>query len=114
MPVVLSAAGDVPGIKPTDSIAVVTGVTYFGFLIGPPFFGYMSDVLGAVRWALLMCACILSLVVVIPGSPPRNARCQEVGESSMAVIEKVDQEEEQKEGEMRGEMSPLHTTTSTC
>ena len=75
MPVVLSAAGDVPGIKPSDAIAIVTAVTYLGFLCGPPFFGYMGDLLGAIRWSLLLCACVIALVVVLPGSPPRNRRC---------------------------------------
>lgn len=75
MPVVLSAAGDVPHIKPSDAIAIVTGVTYLGFLMAPPFFGFMGDALGAIRWSLLLCAGFIFVIVVLPGAPPPNTRC---------------------------------------
>lgn len=118
MPVVLSSAGDVPGINPSDSIAIVTAVTYFGFLVGPPFFGYMGDVLGAIRWALFLCACIVCVVVVLPGSPPVNKRCRQQLQGKEKHISVKDRDkvsgneqylEKQKENE--GMVSPLHAVS---
>jgi hypothetical protein len=103
MPVVLSAAGDVPDIKSADSIAMVTGVTYLGFLVGPPFFGLMADILGAIRWALLLCSCIIFIMVVLPGSPPPNKRCQG-GEEAEQESNEIDDVNDSKEGSL----SPLH------
>jgi MFS family permease len=74
MPIVSSSAGDVPNMASSDAISTVVSMAYFGFLIGPPFFGAMGDLLGAVRWALLLCTAILAVIVVFPGSPPINQR----------------------------------------
>jgi len=74
MPIVASSAGDIPGIDPTDGITTVTSMAYLGFLLGPPFFGAMGDVLGAIRWSLCLCCGVLCFMVICPGSPPLNKR----------------------------------------
>jgi MFS family permease len=43
IPSVYSAAGKQPGIPPGIALATVASVSYFGFLMGPPLIGYISN-----------------------------------------------------------------------
>jgi MFS family permease len=46
IPSVYSAAGKQPGIPPGIALATVASVSYFGFLMGPPLIGYISNAFG--------------------------------------------------------------------
>lgn len=69
IPMVFSAAGalalrryaDV--IAPAQAVAVVSGVVYSAFLIGPPLVGFLADAL-TLRWAMLLVS-ILGLGIVL-------------------------------------------------
>jgi len=43
VPVLFSAAARVPGVAPGTSIAAVTGLSYTGFMLGPPLIGFIAD-----------------------------------------------------------------------
>lgn len=58
IPMMISATGTIanekyPGqVSAAEGVALVTGVAYFGFVIGPPMIGFLSDSL-TLRWAML-------------------------------------------------------------
>jgi fucose permease len=43
VPVVFSAAGQVPGVAPAHGIAAVSSVGYFGMMVGPPVIGFIAQ-----------------------------------------------------------------------
>lgn len=59
IPMVFSAAGEIADkeykgvISSGETIAVVSGITYFGFVFGPPMMGAIADVIG-LRWAMMI------------------------------------------------------------
>jgi len=59
MPLVFSAAGQIahdkyPGqIAPSVAVARVSGTAYFGFMVGPPLIGFLSELV-TLRWAMLL------------------------------------------------------------
>ena len=59
IPMVFSAAGTITEskykgvISSGETIAVVSGVTYFGFVFGPPMMGAIADVI-SLRWAMMI------------------------------------------------------------
>jgi MFS family permease len=63
---VISATGTLvnekyPGqVSAAEGVALVTGVAYFGFVLGPPFIGFLSDFL-TLRWAMLVPAALAIL-----------------------------------------------------
>ncbi len=77
IPSIFSAAGEIASnrfvghVSPAQAVAIVGGVSYAGFLIGPPLIGMLADVL-SLRWAMLVPA-ILALIM---GSVARIARAQ--------------------------------------
>lgn len=72
-PIVTSSAGTVPGLSPQKGISVVSGVTYFAFLVGPPLFGGVSYILGGLRWTFFIMACMLGSIAIIPGKLPHHS-----------------------------------------
>lgn len=52
-PLGLAAAGDVPGVRSGDGIAIVSLVARTGFLVGPPLIGVVADAI-SLRLALLV------------------------------------------------------------
>lgn len=70
LPIIGSATGDVPGVRPSDVISTVTSVSYLGFLIGPPLFGTLADVLHDLRWSLAIAISLIALVPILPGHLP--------------------------------------------
>jgi MFS family permease len=43
VPLLFTAAGRVPGIEPGRALAAVASAGYFGFLVGPPFIGFVAQ-----------------------------------------------------------------------
>ena len=59
IPMMFSAAGTIADkdyknvISGGETIAIVSGVTYFGFVVGPPMMGAIADLIG-LRWAMMI------------------------------------------------------------
>jgi MFS family permease len=47
-------------VSAAEGVALVTGVAYFGFVIGPPLIGFLSDLI-TLRWAMLLPA-VLAII----------------------------------------------------
>ena len=77
IPLMFSAAGTlatkkyVGVIAPSQAVAQVSGVSYFGFVIGPPLIGFMAD-LFELRWALLLNV-VLSYLLIFAARYAREA-----------------------------------------
>jgi predicted MFS family arabinose efflux permease len=46
-----------------EAIAIVSGITYFGFVFGPPMMGAISDQIG-LRWAMLIPAGLAIILAI--------------------------------------------------
>lgn len=64
VPILFSAAGQVPGVAPAHGIAAVSSVGYFGMMIGPPVIGFIAQarsltqgLLVVVVFAAVVAAC---------------------------------------------------------
>jgi len=59
IPMIYSEAGTIAihkyagVIAPSEAVATVSGISYFGFVIGPPIMGYISELI-TLRWAMLV------------------------------------------------------------
>lgn len=68
IPLVFSAAGSMASnrfagqMAPAQAVAMVSGISYFGFIVGPPFIGFISDAT-TLRTALFIPA-LLALAIV--------------------------------------------------
>lgn len=77
IPMLFSAGGEIakkefPGkLAPSDGVAMVGGVAYFGFMVGPPLMGFLAD-LFTLRWAMLVPA-IGCIVMALSAKPLINA-----------------------------------------
>ena len=67
IPMIYSEAGTIAihkfagTIAPSEAVATVSGISYFGFVIGPPIMGYISEAI-TLRWAMLVPA-VLALAL---------------------------------------------------
>jgi MFS family permease len=66
VPIVYSMAGHRTDYAPGVSLAMVTTVGYFGFLVGPPFIGFLADWQG-LRLALGIVVVLLLATVIVSG-----------------------------------------------
>ena len=77
IPLMFSAAGTLATkryagvIAPSQAVAQVSGVSYFGFVIGPPLIGFMADIF-ELRWALLLNV-LLSYLLILAARYAREA-----------------------------------------
>ncbi len=68
IPLMFSSAGTLASTKyagiiaPSEAVAKVSGVSYFGFVIGPPLIGFIADVI-ELRWTLLLIAALAYLLI---------------------------------------------------
>ncbi len=68
IPLMFSAAGTLASTKyagviaPSEAVAKVSGVSYFGFVIGPPLIGFIADAI-ELRWTLLLIAFLSYLLI---------------------------------------------------
>ena len=73
IPMLFSQAGEIAKTRfegqfaPSEGVAMVSGIAYFGFLVGPPPLGFLGDAIG-LRWAMLVPA-VLALVMALGSRP---------------------------------------------
>lgn len=59
IPLLFSAAGAMANkrfagtISPAEAVAMISGISYFGFVVGPPMMGFIADAI-SLRWAMLV------------------------------------------------------------
>jgi MFS family permease len=59
IPLLFSAAGSMANkrfagsISPAEAVAMISGISYFGFVVGPPMMGFIADAI-SLRWAMLV------------------------------------------------------------
>jgi MFS family permease len=69
IPMMFSQAGEIAKNRfhgqfaASEGVAMVSGIAYFGFLVGPPTLGFLGDAIG-IRWALLVPA-VLALLMAL-------------------------------------------------
>ncbi len=67
IPLLFSAAGSMANkrfagsISPAEAVAMISGISYFGFIVGPPLMGFLADAI-TLRWAMLVPA-ILAIII---------------------------------------------------
>ncbi|RZL60227.1 MAG: MFS transporter, partial [Pedobacter sp.] len=64
VPMVYSIAGSNTKVSPGIALAMVSGVSYFGFLMGPPLIGYISA-LSSLRYSYAVIGCFGLLITFI-------------------------------------------------
>jgi hypothetical protein len=68
IPLMFSAAGTLASTKyqgviaPSQAIARVSGVSYFGFVIGPPLIGFLAELV-ELRWALFLLVILTAALI---------------------------------------------------
>ena len=73
IPMLFSQAGELAKNKfagqfaASEGVAMVSGIAYFGFLVGPPTLGFLGDAVG-LRWAMLVPA-VLALIMALGSKP---------------------------------------------
>jgi MFS family permease len=73
IPMLFTQAGEIAKNRfdgqfaPSEGVAMVSGIAYFGFLVGPPTLGFLGDAIG-LRWAMLVPAA-LALVMALGSRP---------------------------------------------
>jgi len=73
IPMLFSQAGEIAKTRfegqfaSSEGVAMVSGIAYFGFLVGPPTLGFLGDAIG-LRWAMLVPA-VLALVMALGSRP---------------------------------------------
>jgi MFS family permease len=73
VPMLFTQAGEIARTRfegqfaPSEGVAIVSGIAYFGFLVGPPILGFLGDAIG-LRWALMVPA-ILALLMAFGAKP---------------------------------------------
>jgi len=78
IPMLFSQAGEIAKTRfegqfaPSEGVAMVSGIAYFGFLVGPPTLGFLGDAIG-LRWAMLVPA-VLALIMTLGSRPILGAK----------------------------------------
>jgi len=73
IPMLFSQAGEMAKTRfegqfaASEGVAMVSGIAYFGFLVGPPTLGFLGDAIG-LRWAMLVPAG-LALIMALGSKP---------------------------------------------
>ena len=78
VPVLFSAAGQLPGIAPAHGIAAVASVGYFGMMAGPPFIGFIAQA-SSLTWGLL----VVILFAVLLAALSRRAEASQAPAGSV-------------------------------
>lgn len=70
IPLLFSAAGTFAvtrfkgQVAPSQAVAIVSGISYFGFIVGPPMMGFLADIF-ELRWAMFL---VVALVAMLTAS----------------------------------------------
>ena len=70
IPLLFSAAGTIAAtrfkgqVAPSQAVAIVSGISYFGFIVGPPTMGFVADLI-QLRWAMFL---VVALVAFLTAS----------------------------------------------
>ena len=65
VPTVYSLAGKHPTIAPGMALAMVSSISFLGFLLGPPLIGYISELFN-LRWSFTLFSCFgLAMVIMV-------------------------------------------------
>ena len=73
IPMLFSQAGEIAKTRfegqfaASEGVAMVSGIAYFGFMVGPPTLGFLGDAIG-LRWAMLVPAG-LALIMALGSKP---------------------------------------------
>jgi MFS family permease len=73
IPMLFSQAGEIAKARPelnfapSEAVATVSGIAYFGLLVGPPTLGLLGDLIG-LRWAMMVPA-ILAISMALAARP---------------------------------------------
>ncbi len=73
IPMLFTQAGEIAKTRfegqfaPSEGVAMVSGIAYFGFLVGPPTLGFLGDAIGLL-WARLVPA-VLALIMALGSKP---------------------------------------------
>ncbi len=68
IPLLFSAAGTIATtrfkgqVAPSQAVAIVSGISYFGFIVGPPTLGFLADVI-ELRWAMFVPVVLVSFLI---------------------------------------------------
>lgn len=78
IPMLFSQAGEIAKnrfagqIAASEGVAMVSGIAYFGFLVGPPTLGFLGDAIG-LRWAMMIPAA-LALIMALSSKPTLSSK----------------------------------------
>lgn len=67
IPLLFSAAGTIAAtrfkgqVAPSQAVALVSGISYFGFIVGPPTLGFVADQI-QLRWAMFLVVALVALL----------------------------------------------------
>lgn len=67
IPLLFSAAGTIAAtrfrgqVAPSQAVAIVSGISYFGFIVGPPAIGIVADLI-QLRWAMFIPVVLVALL----------------------------------------------------
>lgn len=73
VPILFTAAGRTPGIAAEIGIAAVASVGYFGFLVGPPLIGFVSQAT-SLSWGLALVALFIAIIALLAGQASQAER----------------------------------------
>jgi MFS family permease len=68
IPLLFSAAGTIAAtrfkgqVAPSQAVAIVSGISYFGFIVGPPTMGLIADIF-QLRWAMFLVVALVAFLI---------------------------------------------------
>lgn len=68
IPLLFSAAGTIAAtrfkgqVAPSQAVAIVSGISYFGFIVGPPTMGFVADMI-QLRWAMFLVVALVAFLM---------------------------------------------------
>lgn len=68
IPLLFSAAGTIAAtrfkgqVAPSQAVAIVSGISYFGFIVGPPTMGLIADAI-ELRWAMFLVVALVAFLM---------------------------------------------------